>query len=167
MRGSKAKKLRKFFPHSTDKPIWRKYKRLMNAEGKSQVSTYKGPGVPVAKGSWLPSDALALEEMTQRYHTTEPIKDSLGEWHVHRVKTAIIDLHPTYVIGKIFGDLNKRGKMHALLIGVLAERVSKPALLYMINELKNHKEYFEPDRDEAQQPEGPDRVGQDTPAPVA
>ena len=165
MRGSKAKKLRKFFPHSADKPIWRKYKRLMNAEGKSQDSTYKGPGVPVAKGSWLPSDALTLEEETQRYHYKSVTE--LGVEHKVRRNTALIDLHPTYVIGKIFGDLNKKGKMQALLIGVLAERVSKPVLLYMINELKNNKEYFEPDRDEAQQPEGPDRVGQDTPAPVA
>jgi len=165
MRGSKAKKLRKFFPHSADKPIWRKYKRLMNGKGKSQDSTYKGPGVPSARGTWGPSDEIASAEQIQRYHYI--LVTELGVAHKVRRNTALIDLHPTYVIGKIFADLNKKGKMQALLIGVLAERVSKPVLLYMIHELKNNKEYFEPDRDETQQSERPDRIGQDPLAPVA
>jgi hypothetical protein len=167
MRGSKVKRLRRFFPHSDEKPVWRKYKRLMNREGKSQSSTYKGPGVPVAKGTWGRSDELAYGSMIQRHHW-------VGEpGHAVQVRTALIVRHPLHEVGAVFGSLNKKGKVQALWIGMLAERVSKPALMFMINHLKTNKEYFEPDErasgrhDEAQQPEGHGGVRQDPDAPVA
>ncbi len=167
MRGSKVKQLRRVFPHSDEKPVWRKYKRLMNRKGKSQDSTYKGPGVPVAKGTWGVSDEIAYGNMVHRYHWAgEPGQEV-------QVRTALIVRHPLHEVGAIFASLNKKGKVQALWLGILAERVSKPTLMFMINHLKTNKDYFEPDErtsgghDETQQPEGHGGVGQDSDAPVA
>ena len=164
MRGSKAKRLRKFFPHSHEKSVWRKYKRLMTAEGTHQESTYKGPGVPVAKGKWLPSDEMAAAEQTQRRHVIGWDYALNGPIYAN---TALIELRPVYAIGSFFGKLNKAGKIQALIVSKLAEFISKPDTIRLIAHIKNNKEYFEPDRDESKQPQGPDRIGKTAATPVA